>query len=179
MTNVNGYLACYMPNHHRATSSGMVYEHILVAEQKIGRLLKPDEVVHHIDGKRNNNSLNNLLIFRSKADHTSFHHGKNFLLDNEGIAYVPNKNNYYCVDCGKEISKNATRCIECANKQQQKVNRPSREELKELIRKFPFTQIGTKFSVSDNTIRKWCKSYNLPTKKCIINSINDISWIEI
>ena len=40
----------------------------------------------------------------------------------------------------------------------------TREELKELIRNKPFTQIGAKFGVSDNAIRKWCDKFDLPRK---------------
>lgn len=45
----NGYVEITDTTHHRARSSGAVYEHIIVAERKIGRLLKPKEVVHHIN----------------------------------------------------------------------------------------------------------------------------------
>jgi hypothetical protein len=38
----NGYVEIIDTTHHRARSSGAVYEHIIVAERKIGRLLKPE-----------------------------------------------------------------------------------------------------------------------------------------
>jgi hypothetical protein len=43
-------------------------------------------------------------------------------------------------------------------------NRPSAEELQNLLYQYQgsFTQVGRLFEVSDNSIRKWCKSYNLP-----------------
>lgn len=44
-------------------------------------------------------------------------------------------------------------------------NRPSKEELLELILNKSFLQIGKDFGVSDNAIRKWCKSYDLPYRK--------------
>lgn len=44
-------------------------------------------------------------------------------------------------------------------------NRPSKEELLELILNKSFRQIGKDFGVSDNAIRKWCKSYDLPYRK--------------
>ena len=54
--------------------------------------------------------------------------------------------------------------------------RVSREELKTLIRTLPFLQIGEKFNVSDNTIRKWCDKYNLPRKASEIKKYSDEEW---
>lgn len=81
-----------------------------------------------------------------------------------------------CPSCGKEISKKATYCIDCHNKSLQRAERPSREELKEMIRTMPFVQIGKKFGVSDNSIRKWCDAYELPRKKTDINNFSDEEW---
>lgn len=53
---------------------------------------------------------------------------------------------------------------------------PTREELKDMIRSESFASIGKLFGVRDNTIRKWCKVYNLPTKKSVIKLINDEDW---
>ena len=51
----NGYKMLYMPAHHRADSTGCVYEHIVVAEKKLGRELKDGECVHHLNEIRNDN----------------------------------------------------------------------------------------------------------------------------
>jgi hypothetical protein len=40
----------------------------------------------------------------------------------------------------------------------------------------PFTQIGLKFGVSDNAVRKWCDKYNLPRKSTEIKKISDDDW---
>lgn len=40
-------------------------------------------------------------------------------------------------------------------------NRPSKEELTELIKQYPMVYVGKMFSVSDNAVRKWCKLYNI------------------
>ena len=50
-------------------------------------------------------------------------------------------------------------------KQRKILNRPSKEELFNEIKKYSFCALGKKYSVSDNTIRKWCKFYNLPFRK--------------
>jgi hypothetical protein len=39
--------------------------------------------------------------------------------------------------------------------------------------------IARTYGVSDNSIRKWCKSYNLPTTKTEISSYNEIEWEDI
>lgn len=59
------------------------------------------------------------------------------------------------------------------------VERPSREELKYLIRNLPFTKIGKMYGVSDNSVRKWCDFENLPRKKRDINSYSDEEWEKI
>lgn len=59
------------------------------------------------------------------------------------------------------------------------MKRPNREELKALIRKKSFVQIGKDYAVSDNTIRRWCKAYNLPSLKRDINSYTDEQWKKI
>ena len=86
-----------------------------------------------------------------------------------------------CVDCGKDISYGAVRCINCENKHRVSKNKipVSREELKNLIRTMPFTTIGNKFGVSDNAIRKWCDKYNLPRKAREIKIYTDEEWDSI
>jgi len=51
------------------------YEHRLVMEESLGRKLSLNEDVHHIDGNKLNNSLNNLEIL-SKSEHTKLHGSK-------------------------------------------------------------------------------------------------------
>lgn len=57
--------------------------------------------------------------------------------------------------------------------------RPSREELKQLIRTESFLSIGRIFNVSDNAIRKWCIAENLPKSKTEIKKISDEDWEKI
>ena len=89
---------------------------------------------------------------------------------------------YYCCDCGKEIWKGASRCEKCNNifRTTSIEDLPiSREELKNLIRISPFTEIGRQFHMTDNAVRKWCDKFNLPRTKKEINSYSDEEWANI
>ena len=43
----------------------------------------------------------------------------------------------------------------------------------------PFLIIGKKYNVSDNAVRKWCKTYNLPFRVSDIKNISDEEWKKI
>ena len=87
---------------------------------------------------------------------------------------------YYCEVCGKELSQKTLTglCRDCLNEANKK-GRPDRETLKELIRTKPFTEIGLMYHVSDNSIRKWCDTENLPRKKREIQQYTDEQWAMI
>lgn len=80
-----------------------------------------------------------------------------------------------CSNCGASITRYSSTglCQECSHIESRAVERPSREELKKLIREKSFLEIGRIYKVSDNAIRKWCDSENLPRKKTEINKITD------
>lgn len=94
--------------------------------------------------------------------------------------YQKEKEQNYCLDCGAPICEKATRCRECQNIFNRKIKeRPNREDLKNLIRKTSFVKIGEMYNVSDNAVRKWCVSYNLPKKSSDIKKITDEEWENI
>lgn len=97
----------------------------------------------------------------------------------EKLKQIKEKKIFYCKDCGKEISYGAVRCPECDKKNKRKAERPDRETLKDLIRRLPFTQIAKKYDVTDNAIRKWCDSENLPRTKKEISSYSEEEWKNI
>lgn len=47
--------------------------HRWVAEKKLGRRLKPGEVVHHKDRNKLNNSPENLWVFKNQKEHDRAH----------------------------------------------------------------------------------------------------------
>lgn len=134
--------------------------------------------LHHKDGNHFNNNLDNLEILCPNCH--------SIQTGNAGAnagRYVENKpqpvkENKLCIDCGKVISSKAIRCKSCAAVEQQKdiSQRPTKEELKMLIRSMPFVQIGKKYGVSDNAIRKWCDFYHLPRKSTEIKKYTDEEW---
>jgi hypothetical protein len=71
-----GYVKVYCPNHPYAHNN-RVYEHRLVMEKKLGRYLKPWEVVHHLGTKfpissienKSDNREENLELKADKLDH--------------------------------------------------------------------------------------------------------------
>ena len=67
-----GYIEVKCEDHPRANSGGYVMEHRLVVEQHLGRLLEDGEVVHHIDGNRKNNEIDNLDIM-TNSEHSALH----------------------------------------------------------------------------------------------------------
>jgi hypothetical protein len=71
---VGGYVYIYHPLHPNRTIDGYVAEHRLVIEKKIGRLLKRNEVVHHINEIKDDNMANNLALYSCCGEHTKENH---------------------------------------------------------------------------------------------------------
>jgi hypothetical protein len=57
-------------------------------------------------------------------------------------------------------------CSDCTKIKNRKVERPSLEILEKCVEDIGYVATGKKYSVSDNCIRKWIKSYGgIPPKK--------------
>ena len=76
-----------------------------------------------------------------------------------------NKNKQNVCDCGKNINKQSKKCGSCAKIdsaiKRRKVERTAYESLIVDVEKIGYSATGRKYGVSDNSIRKWIKYYNL------------------
>ena len=91
-----------------------------------------------------------------------------------------------CPICGNKKTTDSNLCKTCYSnietkkrkaKYIEKINKTiTREELKLLIRTTSFSEIGQTYNVNGNTIKKWCKLYNLPFRKLDIDKISDEDW---
>ena len=77
--NEQGYIEIYQPDNPHARHNGYVREHILVAEQMLGRSLlyygrydSRNEEVHHINGNKQDNNPDNLLVVTA-LEHRRIH----------------------------------------------------------------------------------------------------------
>lgn len=111
----------------------------------------------HINGNHTDNRLENLRILCPNCHaQTETYCGKNVKQENKPIV-KPLKE--LCSACYlNEIWKTSKKCRECDSLEKRKViNRPSKEELLEELETMSYVQLGKKYNVSDNTIRKWLK----------------------
>ncbi len=166
------YKEIYLGKGHKgARQNGCILEHRYVAEKILGRKLKDEEVVHHVDEDKENNKENNLIVFVSISDHTRFHQTGSLTKLDDGT-YISEIKYNNCQKCGN-LTMNKNFCSdECYYFYKRIAVRPTKEELEKLIIKYSFVSLGKMFNVSDNAIRKWCKFYNLPFRKKDLNNKN-------
>lgn len=67
-----GYVQVYRPEHQRADKNGFVMEHIVVFEEKTGISIPKNCSVHHLNGDKTDNRIQNLCMMEHGA-HTAFH----------------------------------------------------------------------------------------------------------
>ena len=92
---------------------------------------------------------------------------------NNLLSYKNSKSQYknLCLICGQEFESAYIKAKCCSNQcknkyteRERKFN-PSKEELEKLVNTIPMTQIGKKYGVTDNSIRKRCKQIGIVVPK--------------
>ena len=68
-----GYIYIWKPNHPKTNSRGYVLEHILIAEEVLGKPLPEGAIVHHINENRSGNRKENLVICENENYHKLLH----------------------------------------------------------------------------------------------------------
>ena len=157
--------------------------------------------VHHINGDKNDNTLNNLKLlcpnchsytenYNTQKDIKPKVPDEEFIMALQSFTSIRQALIYLNLSDSNENYKRARKLIEENNItlikkpriDQNNIVRKfeiTREELKKLIRTKPFTHIANQFNVSDTAIRKRCKFYGLPTRSTEIKKYSDDEWERI
>jgi hypothetical protein len=127
-------------------------------------------ILDHINGINNDNRIGNLRIVCPNCNATLSTHCKGGRIKSTYTRYDK------CV-CGSKKVKSSNKCFECyhkgrvcensqtgktllvAMKERRKTTRPPYNQLIKEIEESNYTQVGKKYGVSDNAIRKWVSMY--------------------
>lgn len=133
---------------------------------------------HHKDPKEKEFGLSqkgltkSLDILKKEADkclllcancHREAHDALSEFKDTTTKKKIKTKNQ--CKICKRETYNKKYCSYKCSKKDKRKVNRPSKQELIQILKNNNWTKTGKIFNVTDNTIRKWAKTYNIPTNR--------------
>ena len=95
----DGYVRVSAPRPRRSSETGGAYEHRLVMERHLERKLSESEVVHHRNGVRHDNRIENLEVFSSHSEHLREHPNQKH---NLGV-FLPHRDTVVSVeDAGEE-----------------------------------------------------------------------------
>ena len=153
-----GYEYISLCNKERSKSVGV---HVLVALAFIDKEGRDKGLeVNHKDLNKENNRVENLEWVTHQEN---MQHQTNY--------YRPKRINK-CPLCGKEIGLNAKYCVECSARTHRKFE-VTREELKKDLLLRSYAKIGEKYNIKENSVRKRCKSFGLPSDVPTLKNTSD------
>lgn len=163
--------------HYNREFQKLTYIHRKIAETKIGRTLFDGEVVHHIDGNKENNDPDNLMVFKSNGDHVRFHNlspsTREIFLLSDGSYICRVKPSKPCPICGvlfnpshvgtkREQRYCSHSCAAKSSKTKKIEAKKTRAEIHKQIWNKPMVEIAKDFGVSDTAIKKICIKNDIP-----------------
>ena len=138
-------------NHLLGDKKGRVLLHRHIMSLKLGRWLLPNEIVHHIDGNRENNEITNLEL-TSRSIHAKMHNKKL----KEKICPICKKDFQPRYSSQKYCSKSCSN-YKCGNS----LCKINSIEIRKLIWEKPSVYIAKLYGVSDTAIIKFCKKWKI------------------
>ncbi len=67
------YILEYKPKHPCHQRGGWIFQHRIVMEKYLGRYLTRDERIHHENGMKTDNRIENLKLFANHSEHLKYH----------------------------------------------------------------------------------------------------------
>lgn len=144
------------------------YQCILCGQLPEHNGMKLSLQLDHINGIRNDNRIENLRILCPNCHTQTPTYGRK-----NGRTY---KQQSICTNCGVPVSNKSKTllCKRCRpHKRITSISYPpvTKDALINDIMNLPMIQIGNKYGVSDNAVRKWLRKYQLPTSKSEITTL--------
>lgn len=127
-------------------------------------------ILDHINGRNHDNRLTNLRWVCPNCNVQLPTNGsKNKKLQQDYSLTIAQrtpakKQQYFCKQCGKPISKENSLCKQCIINSK-RANRPDFITLAKMVKDYGFEYVGTQYNVSGKAIQKWFISAGLPYHK--------------